>query len=38
MNLLEELETRIVCGDGTMGTLLLDRAVPVDRFCQRTKA
>jgi len=31
MKLLEELETRIVCGDGAMGTLLLDRGVPVDR-------
>ncbi len=30
MNLLEELETHIVCGDGAMGTLLLDRGVPVD--------
>lgn len=31
MNLLEELEARIVCGDGAMGTLLLDHGVPVDR-------
>lgn len=31
MDLLQELETRIVCGDGAMGTLLLDRGVPVDR-------
>src|SRR5712691_6652864 len=31
MDLLDELETRIVCGDGAMGTLLLDRGVPVDR-------
>jgi methionine synthase / methylenetetrahydrofolate reductase(NADPH) len=31
MDLLEELEARIVCGDGAMGTLLLDRGVPVDR-------
>lgn len=31
MDLLAELETRIVCGDGAMGTLLLDRGVPVDR-------
>ncbi len=29
MNLLEELQTRIVCGDGAMGTLLLDRGLPV---------
>jgi homocysteine S-methyltransferase len=31
MNLIEELDTQIVCGDGAMGTLLLDRGVPVDR-------
>ena len=31
MNLLEELKTRIVCGDGAIGTLLLDRGVAVDR-------
>lgn len=31
MNLLEALEERIVCGDGAMGTLLLDRGLPVDR-------
>jgi methionine synthase I (cobalamin-dependent)/5,10-methylenetetrahydrofolate reductase len=31
MNLLEELDGRVVCGDGAMGTLLLDRGVPVDR-------
>jgi homocysteine S-methyltransferase len=31
MNLLEELETRVVCGDGAMGTLLLDRGLAVDR-------
>lgn len=31
MNLLEELEERIVCGDGAMGTLLLDRGLAVDR-------
>ncbi|MEY2546928.1 MAG: methionine synthase / methylenetetrahydrofolate reductase [Verrucomicrobiota bacterium] len=31
MNLLEELESRVVCGDGAMGTLLLDRGLPVDR-------
>ncbi|HEX4639122.1 MAG TPA: bifunctional homocysteine S-methyltransferase/methylenetetrahydrofolate reductase [Chthoniobacterales bacterium] len=30
MNLLDELQERIVCGDGAMGTLLLDRGVPVD--------
>src|SRR2546423_14511398 len=31
MELLAELEERLVCGDGAMGTLLLDRGVPVDR-------
>lgn len=31
MDLLAELEERVVCGDGAMGTLLLDRGVPVDR-------
>jgi homocysteine S-methyltransferase len=31
MDLLDELNSRIVCGDGAMGTLLLDRGVPVDR-------
>lgn len=31
MELLEELETRVVCGDGAMGTLLFDRGVPADR-------
>jgi methionine synthase I (cobalamin-dependent) len=31
MDLLEELESRIVCGDGAMGTLLFGRGVPVDR-------
>ena len=30
MDLLAELEERIVCGDGAMGTLLLDRGVPID--------
>jgi methionine synthase I (cobalamin-dependent) len=30
MDLLVELEERVVCGDGAMGTLLLDRGVPVD--------
>jgi homocysteine S-methyltransferase len=30
MNLLEELQTRVVCGDGAMGTLLLDAGVPRD--------
>lgn len=31
MNLLEELEAHVVCGDGAIGTLLLDRGLPVDR-------
>jgi methionine synthase / methylenetetrahydrofolate reductase(NADPH) len=31
MNLLDELETRVVCGDGAMGTLLLDGGVPIGR-------
>jgi methionine synthase I (cobalamin-dependent) len=30
MDLLAELAERLVCGDGAMGTLLLDRGVPVD--------
>src|SRR5919201_4258131 len=30
MDLLGQLQTEIVCGDGAMGTLLLDRGVPVD--------
>jgi methionine synthase / methylenetetrahydrofolate reductase(NADPH) len=29
MDLLDELETRVVCGDGAMGTLLLDDGVPL---------
>jgi homocysteine S-methyltransferase len=31
MDLLDELETRVVCGDGAMGTLLLDDGVPIGR-------
>ena len=31
MALLDELQERIVCGDGAIGTLLLDQGVPVDR-------
>ena len=31
MNLLAELEEHVVCGDGAIGTLLLDQGVPVDR-------
>ena len=30
MNLLEVLQERIVCGDGAMGTLLLDRGLPTE--------
>jgi methionine synthase / methylenetetrahydrofolate reductase(NADPH) len=29
MDLLTELETHVICGDGAMGTSLLDRGVPV---------
>ena len=31
MNLLEELEDHPLCGDGAMGTLLMERGVPADR-------
>jgi methionine synthase / methylenetetrahydrofolate reductase(NADPH) len=31
MNLLDELEERVVCGDGAMGTLLLAAGVPIER-------
>jgi methionine synthase / methylenetetrahydrofolate reductase(NADPH) len=31
MDLLGELEERVMCGDGAMGTQLQDRGVPVDR-------
>jgi homocysteine S-methyltransferase len=31
MNLLDELETRVVCGDGAMGALLLNAGVPLDQ-------
>ena len=31
MDLLDELETRVVCGDGAMGTLLLAAGVPIER-------
>jgi methionine synthase I (cobalamin-dependent) len=31
MDLLDELEKRVVCGDGAMGTLLLDDGVPKGR-------
>ena len=31
MNLLEEIEVRPLCGDGAMGTLLMERGVPAER-------
>jgi homocysteine S-methyltransferase len=31
MNLLDELGTRVVCGDGAIGTLLLEQGVPLER-------
>lgn len=31
MALIDELQERIICGDGAMGTLLLDQGLPVDR-------
>jgi homocysteine S-methyltransferase len=31
MDLLDELETRVVCGDGATGTLLLNAGVSIDR-------
>ncbi|MFL6584172.1 MAG: homocysteine S-methyltransferase family protein [Chthoniobacterales bacterium] len=31
MDLLEQMESRVVCGDGAMGTLLFCRGIPVDR-------
>jgi methionine synthase I (cobalamin-dependent) len=31
MDLMDELEKRVVCGDGAMGTLLLDDGVPMER-------
>jgi homocysteine S-methyltransferase len=31
MDLLDELQTRIVCGDGAMGTMLLEAGVPLER-------
>jgi methionine synthase I (cobalamin-dependent) len=35
MDLLAELEERLVCGDGAMGTLLLDRGVPVNHCLEK---
>jgi homocysteine S-methyltransferase len=31
MDLLDELESRVVCGDGAMGTLLLNAGIPIDQ-------
>lgn len=31
MELLEELQRRVVCGDGAIGTLLLDQGIPLER-------
>ena len=31
MDLLDELQTRVLCGDGAIGTVLLDAGVPLDR-------
>ncbi|HEY2614789.1 MAG TPA: homocysteine S-methyltransferase family protein [Chthoniobacterales bacterium] len=31
MDLLDELQTRVLCGDGAMGTLLLDAGIPLER-------
>ena len=31
MNLVDELQTRILCGDGAIGTMLLDAGIPLGR-------
>ncbi len=31
MDLLDELQTRVLCGDGAMGTLLLEAGIPIER-------
>ena len=31
MDLLDEIQTRVLCGDGAIGTLLLEAGVPVER-------
>ena len=31
MNLLEQLQDHVLCGDGAMGTLLLDQGLPIER-------
>src|SRR5438270_12937663 len=34
MSLLDELQEHVVCGDGAMGTLLLDQGLPMDSWLQ----
>lgn len=31
MDLLDEMQTRVLCGDGAIGTLLIEEGVPLDR-------
>jgi homocysteine S-methyltransferase len=31
MDLLDQLQSRVICGDGAMGTMLLDSGVPLER-------
>ena len=31
MDLLDELQTRVLCGDGAMGTMLLEAGIPLAR-------
>jgi homocysteine S-methyltransferase len=31
MDLLDELQTRVLCGDGAIGTLLLEAGIPIER-------
>jgi len=31
MDLLDELQTRVLCGDGAIGTFLIDEGIPLDR-------
>src|SRR6266705_1076239 len=31
MDLIDELRSRVLCGDGAMGTLLLDAGIPLER-------
>jgi homocysteine S-methyltransferase len=35
MDLLDELESGVVCGDGAMGTLLLNAGIPIDRCLEQ---